>query len=156
MAEQYIEILHLIEHLNKLVIRAQKIGKIQTIKIRNLASRILHKSFNEKVEPNPTEDLGMLGGLALKSAIKKWQRTYQPGEFSESVKHAFFSNQRKIKQSRTRLYYALNKIQKNEAKDLFQVMKITREQGPNEAIDNLLKPKRTKLGQIVVELYPVG
>ena len=156
MPEQYAEILCSVERVNKLILRSQKINDIQTIKLRNLVSRILDKSFNEKVEPNPTEDLGMLGGLALKSAIKKWQRTYQPGEFSESVKHAFFSNQRKIKQSRTRLYYALNKIQKNEAKDLFQVMKITIEQGPNEAIDNLLKPKRTKLGQIVVELYPVG
>jgi len=141
MSEMIMSSSDFVNRKKELVLRAEKINEARTKKLRILVGKLLQKSFNEKVEPKPTEELGILGGLALKSAIKKWKGTYRSGEFSESVKHAFLSNQSKTKHSRTLLYYAIDKIQRNEAKDLFQVMKIIRKCGPSEAIDHLLESK---------------
>lgn len=147
MPEQYAEILCSVERLNKLILRSQKINDIQTIKLRNLVSRILDKSFKEKIEPSPWGTLTVLGIIGLKSAIKKSQKTYRPGEFRNSVRNYFTSNETQLVHSKFQLNSALDKIQKSKAKNLFQVLKINMGQGPSETIKFLLQP----IGEIIVE-----
>ena len=147
MPEHSTEISRSVKQLNKLVLRAQKIDEIQTIKLRNLVSMILDKSFKEKIEPNPWGSLVVLGIIGLKSAIKKSQKTYRPGEFRNSVRNYFTSNETQLVHSKFQLNSALDKIQKSKAKNLFQVLKINMEQGPTGAIKFLLRP----IGEIVVE-----
>ncbi len=147
MPEHSTEISRSVKQLNKLVLRAQKIDEIQTIKLRNLVSRILDKSFKEKIEPNPWGSLVVLGIIGLKSAIKKSQKTYRPGEFRNSVRNYFTSNETQLVHSKFQLNSALDKIQKSKVKNLFQVLKINMGQGPTGAIKFLLRP----IGEIVVE-----
>ena len=147
MPELSTEISRSVKQLNKLVLRAQKIDEIQTIKLRNLVSRILDKSFKEKIEPNPWGSLVVLGIIGLKSAIKKSQKTYRPGEFRNSVRNYFTSNETQLVHSKFQLNSALDKIQKSKVKNLFQVLKINMGQGPTGAIKFLLRP----IGEIVVE-----
>ena len=147
MPEHSTEISRSVKQLNKLVLRAQKIDEIQTIKLRNLVSRILDKSFKEKIEPNPWGSLVVLGIIGLKSAIKKSQKTYRPGEFRNSVRNYFTSNETQLVHSKFQLNSALDKIQKSKVKNLFQVLKINIQQGPSETIKFLLRP----IGEIVVE-----
>jgi len=147
MPEQYAEILCSVERLNKLVLRSQKIDEIQTIKLRNLVSRILDKSFKEKIEPNPWGSLAVLGIIGLKSAIKKSQKTYRSGEFRNSVRNYFTSNETQLVHSKFQLNSALDKIQISKAKNLFQVLKINMGEGPTGAIKFLLWP----ISEIVVE-----
>ena len=147
MPEQYAEILCSVECLNKLILRSQKINDIQTIKLRNLVSRILDKSFKEKIEQSPWGTMAVIGVIGLKSAIKKSKKTYRPGEFGNSVRNYLMSNEMQLEPSKFQLNSALNKIQKSKAKNLFQVLKINMGQGPTGAIKFLLRP----IGEIVVE-----
>ena len=147
MPEQYAEILCSVERLNKLILRSQKINDIQTIKLRNLVSRILDNSFKEKIEPSPWGTLAVIGVIGLKSAIKKSKKTYRPGEFGNSVRNYLMSNEMQLEPSKFQLNSALDKIQKSKANNLFQVLKINIEQGPSETIKFLLQP----IGEIIVE-----
>ena len=146
MSDSHTEILHSKE-MEKLVSLAQEIEKTQTAKLRSITSRILQKSFKEKIEPNPWGTVAAVAVLGVVSAIKKSQNTYRPGEFGDSVRKHLTSNKTQLEHSQFHLNSALGEIKNCNTKKLFQVLKINIEQGPSETIKFLLRP----IGEIVVE-----
>jgi len=137
--------------LSKLISHAKTIDKNQTSKLRSIASRILKNSAKREIDSKQLKPISDLVSLGIVSAIKKIKGTYLQGEFVNSLNNRLISHNNHTELFESRLYSAMNQIQKEDAKRLNRTLEINMNQSPTKSINFLIYSRILLVQAAIVE-----
>jgi len=117
---------------------ATESNKKQIFVLRKITVDILLHSIKEQERNNALDIVGRFVGVTVLAWKQKSDNSYSPGSWSHNVNDIALAPQHYIDSLESRLYIAAKKIQSMNIKELFDVIRINKHQGPEEAINYIL------------------
>ena len=126
------------EKLEMLVTLATESDKKQIFELRKITEKILWGSIKNQRRNNIPNEIGSLIGVSISALIQQFDNTYSPRSWAHNIDTVVLAPQHRLEQLESRLYLALKKIQSMSAKELFNVIRINKHQGPEKTINYIL------------------
>ena len=79
-------------------------------------------------------------GVSISALIQQFDNTYSPESWPRNIDTIALAPQHRLERLEHKLCLALKKIQSINVKELFNIIRINKHQGPEAAIDYILSP----------------
>ena len=143
-----------------MVTLATESDKKQIFELRKITEKILWDSIKNQRRGDLPNKIGSLIGVSISALIQQFDNTYSPGSWSRNIDTIALAPQHRLERLEHKLCLALKKIQSMSAKELFNIMRINKHQGPEAVIDYILSPYKIPLipvcSQPIVGLKRLG
>ena len=128
------------EKLELMVILATESDKKLIFELRRITEKILWNSIKNKGRSNVPNEIGSLIGVSIAAWKQKSDNNYSLGSWSHDIDTIALAPQHRLERLEHKLCLALKKIQSINVKELFNIIRINKHQGPEAAIDYILSP----------------
>lgn len=135
-----------------MVTLATESDKKQIIELRKITEKILWSSIKNQRRSNAPNEIGSLIGVSLSAFKQKLGNSYLPDSWSDDINNIVLGPQHCIDNLESRLCLALQRIQSKSVKELFNIIRINKHNGPEAAIDHILSPYEIPLVPVYSQL----
>jgi len=128
------------EKLEMMATLATESNKKLIFELRRITEKILWNSIKNQGRNDVPNEVGSFFGVCISALKQQFDNTYSPGSWLHGIDTIVLAPQHRLEWLESRLYLALKKIQSMSAKELFNIIRINKQHGPEVAIDYILSP----------------
>ncbi len=128
------------EKLEMMVTLATESNKKLIFELRKITEKILWNSIKSQRRNNIPLELVSFTTFSIIALAQMYDGSYWPDSWSRNVNNIALAPQHHTNRLESRLCIALKRIQSMSVKELFNIIRINKHQGPEAAIDYILSP----------------